>query len=507
MEDSTARSLEEELVDKLQNLKKTSTYISGYLDKNEHFQEVEIILENHGYIFSTRTSKCFGKQTQGTTGTTGDGRVKVEDENQVAIAQSPCSQSISDHKRERKISLMFRCLPCIPDMGVPFNMVKVIHKDCKYGTSYWKQSKDTTQGDKSEAGRSSDHERYVKKQRRIRNSFKKDCKATMIIREIQMYPEYSVEEQKNNWGRRKAREAMIQKLHRDLNSNTPPESFTRFWVTVPLTACHNDHPLEGSNRTQLQPDEENLGVPEPFVCTVENGVIETTEVYMDIGCETMEVRDFHGEAEIESANLSVCKEREEEIMDAVVTIKEFENIAAVPSKKLETEVFRSKEFESEGGTSGKEFETDDLGQECGTVEVVSDKDFENEQVDTPKEMGIEETVSSTNAFETDEIDLGQECGTEEVVSDKDFENKEVDTPKEQGIEETVSSTNELESVEGELCGPAPGAINECVERIKGYLVVVNSLAEHCEDINVLNGVEGDLKRILDRFPVMELIGH
>ncbi len=215
---------------------------------------------------------------------------------------------------------------------------------------------------------------------------------------------------------------------------------------------------------------------------VEDGVIETSEVYMDIECET---ETQSGNLKTLNSNLSVNAEKSNEIVNVVSetqeqvfnidgTIQQVENAATVQSNEFETEVFQSKECESENDLSAC--------MPSNPIEILAD---------------IDDNV------------VTEECETtEEVVTDSLCENKEADRdPLAQGAS-AASAVSEYEAVEQELCEDVHvSTLEECLERIKGYLVVINSLSEHCGDVKLLHDVEGDLKRVLDRFPVMEIIGQ
>jgi hypothetical protein len=124
----------------------------------------------------------------------------------------------------------------IPELTCPFSSGKYFLKECEHGKRYQINNKrPLLPGQRS----------------RKRTSKKQNCPASLQVKEVLLFPEYSISEEdfeKNDYQKRTAKLVAIQALKRDLLSKKNVLRKYRYYVSIPLVCAHNHecivtHPL------------------------------------------------------------------------------------------------------------------------------------------------------------------------------------------------------------------------------------------------------------------------
>ena len=206
----------------IKDIKLIDQTVHGYVNTLKNFEELMIDLNlRTGVQFATRHSRT-NKRNELIVG-------PPISKSQLSFLKAHSDNTISHSTR---FLWQLKGKVNIPEQSSPFTSGKYFNKVCEHGKQY--QSK-SMQGPRA----------------RKRSSKKFDCLATLHVKEILLFPEYSIDkdsQHESDYQKRTAKLTAVQALKRDLMAQKNVVKKYRYFVSIPLICVHNHecivtHPL------------------------------------------------------------------------------------------------------------------------------------------------------------------------------------------------------------------------------------------------------------------------
>jgi len=292
-----------------------SESIYGWLEDEYMLQRfVDDFTLTNGVSFVTRTSgrnKNKRRRSQGK----GDNGMPEQCEDM--------KEDIVVNKSPDRVMFHFKSkvLP-IPELPFPFTCGNYITKDCVHGRRYQSWEDKVRKKKERENLLPSEHADCARGNIQIRDRTgnraikKMECKATMYIKEIIIYPKYSYDYvgATKAYQIRKAKNIVVDKLKRDINMKIDIEKKSRFYVKVPLHSAHNHTIGDMGNPSQpLDPtvmEEVQELVSEEIIGVIDEGSMLVAGVGVDDTTSSVDDNDVDFMSAIMSDNNVLAVQQE-----------------------------------------------------------------------------------------------------------------------------------------------------------------------------------------------------
>ena len=224
----------EKVLEYLQDSRKDGKYLYGHVDGEEN---LEVLLEKFrqvsGMYFPTESKRCRS------------------------------TDSGAHFSERRPLFSMKGKFIDISFCGIPFTAESTTNKTCLFGKDNNAKAKQRKK-DSMVPAQPNEHgyqATIIKRKPRHQVSKKKDCPAQLILKEVLMYPEYSLDRKFNLASVRKKKAMKQEKLNlltKDLKEGNVVNSFKRFYVQLPSHEAHENHEVGNLGDLLAQPIHEKV---------------------------------------------------------------------------------------------------------------------------------------------------------------------------------------------------------------------------------------------------------
>ena len=217
------------------NLQERDNYYYGYVDSPDSLDDLlERYRQVTGLYFPTATNRS---------------------------RLSDSGAHFSNENNKRPMFLMNGKVP-IDFCGTPFTAERTIIKSCMFGKDTKAKEKEKNKSVNQTINEHQYQAPPIKKKPRHQTTKKKDCRAQIVIKEVCMYPMYSIDLNEYNSAstrvKRVLKQQQLEKLSLDIKAGSITDSFERFYFKLPTDGAHDKHEVGNLGDLLAQPIHEKV---------------------------------------------------------------------------------------------------------------------------------------------------------------------------------------------------------------------------------------------------------